>query len=58
MLILTGKVTRATSQTRETASLIYLVKFEQMGTEENNVEDSLNIEVISNGKGDRGKEET
>lgn len=28
-----------------------------MGVEENIVEDSLNVEIISNGKGDRGKEE-
>lgn len=33
------------------------VIFEQMGVEENIVEDSLNVEIISNGKGDRGKEE-
>lgn len=33
------------------------VKFKQMGVEENIVEDSLNVEIISNGKGDHGKEE-
>lgn len=29
-----------------------------MGAEENDVEDSLNVEIVSNGKRDRGKEKT
>ena len=47
-----------TTQTRETASYIYLVRFEQMEAEENDVEDSLNVEIVSSGKRDSGKEKT